>query len=161
MIAYDHSRVLLSAIDGMLPADIFTPSCCIDSKDSLCNSIFLPQERNHTALLKYIPTQASQTYFHASGACKERIALEKRQFSLKRLRQAFRLDDDLWWEMQISFISFNNNKLFLWLDVRWFFYNASLWHFVWRHGLSLECNLYLQTRTLSALEDKYTVQCTL
>lgn len=41
VIAYDHSRVLLSAIDGMPPTNIFPPSCCIDSTDSQCSHIFL------------------------------------------------------------------------------------------------------------------------
>ncbi len=61
MIAYDHSRVLLSAIDGMPPTDIFLPTAVLILQTASTTVSFRPQERKHAVLLKYIPTQASQT----------------------------------------------------------------------------------------------------
>ncbi|KAA8582453.1 hypothetical protein FQN60_006124, partial [Etheostoma spectabile] len=62
VIAYDHSRVLLSAIDGMPPTNTFSPNCCINSTASTIGS-FRRRERNHTVKCdQYWPTRGTETY---------------------------------------------------------------------------------------------------
>lgn len=94
VIAYDHSRVLLSAIDGMPPTDIFPPNCCIDSTDSQYNCIFQTSGvQGHCTFKIYSSTSMSDYLFPVMPqVLAKKDGLRNRHFSLQMLRQAFKSD---------------------------------------------------------------------
>ncbi len=98
VIAYDHSRVLLSAIDGKPPTNIFLYQLLYRFQRQPVQ----PREHNRNALLKVFTHKNVRLLisFHASGASKDRDGFRKWQFSIERLREALasiqiRLNKDL------------------------------------------------------------------
>lgn len=91
VIAYDHSRVLLSAIDGMPPTNIFPHNCSIDSTDSQYNCIFFTSgaQAHCTFKIGYIPPQAYQTtYFLSCRRCLQRKRWVKKQAIFSSIAEA-------------------------------------------------------------------------